>query len=203
MEDPMKALARVGGASLVAVVCGWLLLGSVGQAGEGKDPKVGILKIAELHQKGNEADAKTQAKVMAKGVEDMGDVMELLKPRKGGKGGLGVGTKPGAIRPDGIEQMIMALARDGITPEKMKTQAKALERMAYVSAAVMDVALAKPPEKDEGSKTIKLWNESAKQARKAALELAKAARSDSPAEVRKAAGKLNAGCNNCHNEFRQ
>jgi hypothetical protein len=200
----MKVLARVGGASLAAVACCWLMLNSPGQAGEEAKLETQILKIADLHQKGDEAAAKAQAKAVAKSIEDMGDVMGFMKPRKVGKkgGGLGIGAKPGAIRPDGIEQMIMQLARDGITPDKLKKDGEALRRMAYVSAAIMDIALAKPPEKDEGTKTRKLWNESAKQAREAALELAKAIQGGSAAEVRRVANKLNAGCTNCHNEFR-
>jgi hypothetical protein len=197
----MRTLTRVGGAGLVVLACGWPLLGGRGQAGEGDKVKGTVLKIADLHEKADEAGAGQQAKAVAKQIEDVGDVMVLLKPRNK-KPGLGGGPTPYAIAPDGIEQMIMALSRDGIPPEKLQKQAKALERLAYVSAAVMDVALAKPPEKDEGTKTIKLWNESARRAHDASMKLAKAARDNNAAGVREAAAAANAACTNCHNEFR-
>jgi hypothetical protein len=196
----MRTISRVVGAGLVVLAFGWLLVGIRGRAGEDKKTQAEVLKIAAAHAKGAEKQAQTTAQALAKQIEDVGDVMDLLKPRT--KGGLGVGPTPDAIKPDGVEQLIIALAKDGITPGKLAKHAQDLEQMAYLSAAVMDVALAKVPEKDEGDKTRKLWTDSAKQAHDAALELARAARGKNVADVRKAVERLNTGCNNCHAEFR-
>lgn len=196
----MRIALRVVGLGVLAAGCGYLLWSGQGQAGEDKALAATIRQIAALEAKGNSQEAAAKALALAKKIEDVSDIMGLLRPRN--KQGLGVGPAPGAIKPDGIEQMIMALARDGITPDKLTKYAKALEQMAYDSAAVMEVALAKPPEKDEGAKTRKLWLESAKQAHTAALELAKAVRSGNASEVRTVANRLNTGCNNCHAEFR-
>jgi hypothetical protein len=196
----MRTLVRAGGVGLAVLACGWLLVGGRGRAGEDAKEKAAVQKIADAVAKGDQAGAEGQAKALAKSVEDIGDIMNFMKPRK--KGGFGVGPKPGAITPDGIEQMLISMGRDGRSQAKLGKEAKAIEEMAYRAAAIMTVALAKTPEQDQGTKTRKLWTDSAKQAREGLLELAKAARDVSGAEVKAAASRANTGCNNCHSEFR-
>jgi len=195
----MRILLRGGIIGLAVLGCGWLLLRARGE-GEDKEIRDGVLKIAAALEKGDTPGAKTQAKAVAKKVEEAGDVMDLLNTRK--KMGFGVGPKPAAITPDGIEQMIMSIARDGRSPAKVQQEAKALEEMGYRIAAIMEVALEKAPEKDMGTKTKKLWLESAQTVREAALKLAVAAREKNASELKTAAAKANTGCNNCHSEFK-
>src|SRR5713226_379457 len=76
------------------------------RAADPKDAKAGVLKIADLFAKKDNAAAKQTAEEFAKGAELM-DVMDLMKLRA--KKGLGVGLKPGAIKPDGLEAFILNL----------------------------------------------------------------------------------------------
>src|SRR5580765_4027528 len=67
-------------------------------------------KIADLLDKGKADDAKKAADAFAKGKDfDMAEVMAIFKLRT--KGGLGVGPKPGDIKPDGIEALAMNLEK--------------------------------------------------------------------------------------------
>jgi hypothetical protein len=199
----MRLLLRGGIVGLVALSCGWVLLSARADDDDDKAIHDGVLKIAAALEKGDKASAPKLAAAIAKKVEEAGDVMDLMAVRKkDGKGGLGVGNKPGAIVPDGIEQMLISLGRDGRSSAKAEKEAEALEQMAYRIAAVMEVALQKTPDKAVGAKTPKLWRESATMARNAALELAAAARQKSGAALRTAAAKVNTGCNNCHSEFK-
>jgi hypothetical protein len=196
----MRTLLHVGAVGLAVLGCGWLMLNSRGQAGEEKEIAAAVDKIARAFEKGDKATASKEAAALAKKIDEMGDVMDFFKPRK--KKGFGVGSKAGTISPDGIEQMLISLGRDGRTPAKAEKEASALKQMAYRAAAIMEVALHKAPEKDMGTKTIKLWNTSAKAAQEGALELARAAEQKSGAALKTAASHANTGCNNCHSEFR-
>jgi cytochrome c556 len=64
------------------------------------------------------------------------------------------------------------------------------------------VAKAKAPEKDEGAKKKKDYLEWAGDMKKAAQELAAAAKAKDPQKVKVAAATLNNACNNCHGVFR-
>jgi hypothetical protein len=172
-------------------------------AGDGSagDPEIksGIVKIAGLIEKGDNSAATAQAKALAKKVEDIDDVMGVFKPRT--KKGVGVGKKPGAIQPDGIELQLNKISRDAPSQISANKDAEGFEQMAYVIAAVADVAMVKAP-KDEGKKKSKDWVKWAKEMRDAAPELATAAKSKSPAEIQKAATKINNACNSCHSVFK-
>jgi hypothetical protein len=200
----MKTLTRLGGTGLVVLACGWLLVGGRGLAQQDKGPKAVIQKIADALESGDKAAATAQAKALAKDVEDFEDVMGLFQLRKKDKkvGGIGIGKEAGIIMPDGIEKQVMALSQTGITAGDLDKHAKAFQRMGYVTAAVMEVALAKEPEKDMGTKTRKLWRDSATSARAAALELAQAARAKNAEGLKKAAVRLDRSCNDCHGEFK-
>jgi hypothetical protein len=203
----MRTLLRGGMVALAALGCGWLML-SARADDDDKAIHDGVLKIAAALEKGEKGAAPKLAEGIAKKAEEPGDFMELLSPRKkkkegqGYTGGFGVGIKPGAITPDGIEQMLISLGRDGRSQAKAEKEAEALEKMAYRIAAVMEVALQKVPQKAVGPKTPKLWITSATTARDAAYELAAAARQKSGAALKAAASKVNTGCNNCHSEFK-
>jgi hypothetical protein len=197
----MRALTRWGVAGLCVAVCGLALVGGRGRAGEDdKKIRADIEKIAALEAKGDKAGAAAQAKAVAKGLEDIGDAMHLMKPRN--KGGFGIGPKADELKIDGIELYVMAASQDGISADMMGKHAKAFEQMAYRVAAIMNIAIHKEPEKDEGTKTVKLWRESVQQSHDEALKLAKAARAKNAEAATAAVKRLNAGCSACHAEFR-
>ncbi len=68
-------------------------------AADDKDIKGTVLKIADALEKNDAAGAKKLAESLKD--EDLEDVMHLFKPRK--DKGLGIGSKAGAVKPDGIE----------------------------------------------------------------------------------------------------
>jgi hypothetical protein len=175
-----------------------LVLGRAGFAGDEKDLAPGVRKIAELLEKGDKAGAAKEAKDLAKA--DLDDIMHMFKPRK--KKGIGVGKTPGAVIPDGIEQQLLKLGRDEPSQGSLNKEAAALEDMGYVTAAIMEISHAKPPEKNEGKRTIKDWLMFSQEARDAALAFAADAKSKSSAAVHKGAEKVNNACNACHMVFR-
>jgi len=165
--------------------------------------KKSVLKIAAAIEKGDSAAAKAEAKALAKSLKDFDeieDVMAVFKLRD--KNGIGVGTKPNAIVPDGIELKLLAIGRDAPSQNAVNKEAEALEKMSYVIAAVAEVAIARPPDKDEGKKKKKDFIRWAKEMREAAPGLAAAAKSKSPAEIQKAAAKINSVCTSCHSTFK-
>lgn len=182
------------GLGLLAGGVGFLLAG-MGRAGDDKAAKEGILKIADAIAKGE--DVSGHAKALAKKIEEIDEVMNLMRPRKGAKGGLGVGSKPGAIQPDGIELKLVQMGRDAPSAATAAKQAEALEKMAHVIAAIAEVSIARPDKKKP-----KNWIKYAKEMRDAAPKLAAAAKAKSPAELQKAAAAINAACNNCHTDYK-
>ena len=197
----MNTRVRIGALIGTLAVLGLLfVLTRSGNAGGEKDLAGSIKQIAALIEKGDNAAAAKHAKALAKDT-DLEDVMFSFKPRK--KKGIGVGKTPGAIKPDGIEQQFMELSKDELLPQaSLDKEAAALEQMGYVTAAVAEFAIAKPPEKDLGQKTAKAWGGYAKEMREAAQGFAVAAKSKSPASVHKAAERVNNACNSCHMVFR-
>jgi hypothetical protein len=184
------------GAVLLALASGVYLSSRALAQGKNND----VLKIAALIKKGDKEGAKAAAESLAKKVEEMEELMEVFKPRK--KGGIGVGDKPGAITPDGIEQKLLALGRDAPSPTALGKEAAALEEMAYAIAAVAEVTKAKAPKQNMGKKTVKDWNTWSDDMREAAVKLAEASKAKGAQDVKTAASKLNASCTNCHSVFR-
>jgi hypothetical protein len=196
-----RARVWLAGLGLLSLGLVFILAGQ-GTGGEEK-MKMSVLKIAAAIEKGDKAGATAAAKALANSLKDFDeieDVMAVFKLRE--KHGIGVGTKPNAIVPDGIELKLLAIGRDAPGQAAVNKEAEALEKMAYVIAAVAEVAIAKPPAKDEGKKKKKDFIRWAKDMREAAPGLAVAAKSKSPAEIQKAAAKINSACTNCHSVFK-
>jgi hypothetical protein len=189
-----KARVWLAGTVLAAVGALFYLAGPGSAGGEGGARKA-VDKIVKAIETGDDATAASEAKALAKKIEEIDDVMNLMKLRA--KKGYGVGKKPGAIQPDGIELKLNAIGRDAPGQATVDKEAEALEKMAYRIAAIAEVAMHKAPKEK-----TKLWKDWAKDLRKAAPELAAAAKSKSPAEIQKAATKINRSCNNCHTEFK-
>jgi soluble cytochrome b562 len=124
-----------------------------------------------------------------------------MKPRESKEKGFGVG-KAGEVNPDGIELKLIDLGRDLISANKMKKEKDALDEMAYRIKAIAHVAEFLPPAKNKGMATKAKWAEYVKGMQESAVEFEKAVQTDSPSELKKAASKVNANCNNCHTIFK-
>jgi hypothetical protein len=187
-------------AGLAVAALGAFLVAQGSRGGENKEVATALDKIAEAHRKGGKDAAKQQGEALAKKTEELLEVMDMFAPRK--RGGFGVGEKPNAIIPDGIEQMLIKIGRDAPAAGTLNKDSAAYEQMAYRTAAIAEVALAKAPAKDMGKKLKKDWISWSNDMRDAALELAAASKSKSGAAVKAAASKLNNSCNSCHSIYR-
>ena len=186
--------------TMVAAVAGAIVLSGPSGAGENKEIRDGLDKIAATLQKGDKAGAKAQAEALAKKVDDIAEAMDLFKPRK--KNGWGVGDKAGAVNPDGIEQMLLKIGRDAPAAGTLNKENAAFEQMGYRIAALALLATAKAPEKDMGKKTRKDWMGWSNDTVDAGLAIAAAARAKGAQDVKSAASKANNACNSCHTVFR-
>ena len=194
----MKTRARwlVAGAALALGLWG---LATVGSSFAADDEKDGILKLAGMIEKGDDAAAKKEAAAIAKKAE-LEDVMHLFKLRK--MKGLGIGDTPDAITPDGIEAKFIALTKKPLSATDLGKQADDLAKAADVSAAIAAVAIIKAPEKKVGAKDPKEWKQWAEDLDKGSKELAAAARKKDAKGIQDAAKKSVKACNDCHAVFR-
>jgi hypothetical protein len=196
----------VGGVASALLVWSLVLATNGTAADEDKEVRDGILKLADAEAKGDTDAAKKQAQAIAGKVEEIAPVMDLMKPR--GDGGLGVGSAPGKITPDGIEKKLIAMAKDAgamksLTPQQMAAQAEALGRMGDAMAAIAEVAKLKcPVKKKEGQKDPKDWDRWTDEMQKGAREFAEAAKAKDAAKLRTVTLKLNSTCSDCHSVFR-
>ena len=195
-----KARILIAGA-LVAALSGAMLLSNPSGAGENKALRDSIDKIADALKKGDKEGAKKQAEALSKKLEDVYEAMDLFKPRK--KNGFGVGEKPGAVMPDGIEQMLLKIGRDAPAAATLKKDGEAFEQLGYRTAAIGLIAHAKTPAKDKGKQLRKDWIEWTNEMVDNGIALAAAAKAKGPQDVKGAAVKLNNSCSSCHTMFRQ
>lgn len=143
---------------------------------------------------------KKAAAALAK-AHDFEVVMKLFELRT--KDGIGIGAKPGEIKPDGIEQLIIALDRNAPAAADVKDQAAAWAQLGYICAAVSD--LMTDPAKADITKANeqKVWKTHNEAFKKASLAFAEAAKKNpTPASIQKAARALNDTCLKCHDDFR-
>lgn len=167
-----------------------------GRADDNKALTAAIVKLADSIGK-NSPDAKKQAEEIAKKNAELDVVMELFKKRD--KGGIGVGDKPGAIKPDGIEAKLQGLEKP-MAAKQLETEAASLEKSGYiVSAIALTIVDMVPKEK---KKNAKEWQTFSEELRKSSLELANAAKAKNPADLQKAAKAVNNACTKCHSDFR-
>src|SRR5262249_46803146 len=151
---PMMTHARVlltGAALLVLGLC--ILAAGNGSAADEKGAYEALRKLADVVEQGDMDAAKRAAKDIAKKYE-LDDVMHAFGLRS--KKGFGLGDKPGAITPDGIEAKLIGLAKKALPPKQLEKEAAALARAGYVSAAIAEIAKFKVPEKD-AKKNPKDW----------------------------------------------
>jgi hypothetical protein len=187
---------RVRTATLgAALALGVWIAGAAGSnSADDKGGKVGpynadILKLVD--GQGSAGDIAKKA--------DLGDLMQAFKPRA--KGGLGVGTTADSIKPDGIEQKLIDLGkRKAMSKADVAKQGAAIAKAADVTKAIGDVTILYGEK--EGKKNPAKWKQYSEAMRKAADELAKAARKGDAAAIKTAATNVNASCADCHGEFR-
>jgi hypothetical protein len=165
-----------------------------------KEVREKVLKLAGAIEK---KDAKAQKKVLKELDElykkqvigaDIEDIMGLLSLRtKDGKGGLGIGKKPGANKNDGIEAKLRDhLVEKELSKEELAKQGADLARAAYVMAAVADFTV----DKDKRAGWILSAKDMSKNARNLAAQLQ--AKKADRAKIKEAAAKLYANCLTCH-----
>src|SRR5262249_46382459 len=114
----MKRFAIIWAAAAGLVAAGFFLSSGSSRADVDKEMYDALSKIAKALQDGNKAQAAQLAKAYAGKVEELGDVMHGLKPRK--SKGLGWGTKPGLVDPDGIEKKLDDIDQNGLKDADMK-----------------------------------------------------------------------------------
>jgi cytochrome c556 len=144
-------------------------------------------------------NGKGDAKAIASKAE-LGEVMHLFKLRT--KKGWGVGDKPGAITPDGIEAKIISLGKKELPKADLDKQAAALEELAKRTKAIGDVTDQFAPKSGTGEKSPKNWKKWVDEMKAGADDLAKAAKAKDAKGVKDAANKTNTACNECHSVFR-
>lgn len=163
-----------------------------------------VNKMADAIAKGNKVD-KEADDFFKSNKDELKSTMWIFKPREaGGKGGLGIGSKPGAFEPDGIELFIVNQTAQ--TPKRkldLKSDAADLNRLADITLAMAAIAGKYVPEKPMGKKTPKEWNESNADMKKAAQQLKDAVKANNNADVKRAFTALSASCNRCHMTFRE
>jgi hypothetical protein len=185
-------------AVIVVLALGVWLLWSLGNKGEA----AAVLNLADRIASKDDATAKKEAEDVARKYKDLGPFMKLFKSRQGG--GLGVGKKPGAIRPDGIEAKLKDLAKKEPSTAELEEQGDDLVRLCWVTAAIAEVTRHKcEVNKKVGFLDPQDWDRWSEGMHQASRELAGAVQARDAAPVKAAAVKLISNCNKCHRIFRE
>jgi hypothetical protein len=169
---------------------------------EAKDIKMArepVIRLAEATEKKDAAETKRQEDVLLK--MELLPIMKQLKLRTAG--GIGIGDKPGAVTPDGIEAKLIGMARKPLPPAELDKASADFAKAAYVMAAIAEICEDKCPLKEKkGDKDPKEWKQWSLDMKKYAVEVAEAAKKKDGAAVQAAARNLNSTCNNCHGIWR-
>jgi hypothetical protein len=192
-----KVLAA--GAAVLALALVFL---AGGRAADDKGPREEVDKLAAVAAKGP-ADLQKQADAFAKNLDELEEVMNLMKKRmKTGKGGYGIGPTATGGLDDGIEVRIQNYAKKAPTAAVLKKDQADLQQMINRVKAIAAIALAKTPKKKEGDKDPKDWKQYSEEMMKGADALGKAIAAADPKAVKDAASRLNSSCTECHGKFR-
>jgi hypothetical protein len=162
-----------------------------------------VLRAAHFFERGDFFAAKEVAEAFAQGKE-VEDLARHFRMR--GKGGLGIGLKAGAVKPDGIEHMFLELVRRPGEPQlkaSLDAYGDDLARAGYITAAIAEAHRGHCPVKVKtAKKDPKDWETWSVTLRDTALDLAWAAQEKHAAKVQAAVTKINRTCNSCHEVFR-
>jgi hypothetical protein len=159
-------------------------------------------KLADQVAKKDWAELTKEGATIAKKY-DLDKIMYQFKLRNAPKNpGVGIGSKPGLIKPDGIEAKINNMAKR-VTAGDLK-YAKDLTRMTEIAAAIAGIAANVPSNKAMKTPAdIQKWKEYAKEMHDASLDLIKALKGNNPAQVKAAAMTLQGSCTKCHADYRE
>lgn len=164
--------------------------------------KKGALEaVDKLAKKAKDASFAEDCKSAAKGLE-LDPVMHSFKPRA--RGGFGIGGKAGLVpaNQDGIEAYLPALSKKGLSAADAGKMGEPVIEMANRVLAIAELSDHLWPESKESAKSKKKWLELNQMMKDGAKEVAEAVETKNYAGVKKAAGKLNTSCSECHSVFR-
>jgi hypothetical protein len=182
-----------------------LTLGGAALLADPPDPATieAINKQADEVAKKDWKELTRQGEALAK-KHDLAKVMQLLKPRSAPQNpGIGVGKKPGDIKPDGIEAKIISMKRNPMPPDQLQKEQADLIRLAEISAAVASVSNHQSTvDKKMGEKDPAKWKEWMEEMHKESQNLIKAVKAKKPEEVRDTAKRLHNTCLECHSKIR-
>ena len=161
-------------------------------------------KLADAIAKGDKVD-ETAATFFKGNKDKLKETMWVFKPRqKDGKGGIGIGEKPGVYTPDGIEGIILTYGnprRQALRAPELKVYTEDFLRLADVTLAMAEITDKYVPQKAVGAKTPAAWSAANDDMKKAALQLKDAIKARNSADVKKAFGAIGASCIRCHDIF--
>jgi len=187
-------------AAVVILILGVWALWSAAHRSEAAE----VQNLADLAARKDDVALKKEAEGVARKYKDLGPFMKLFRPRTKEAGGLGVGSRAGAIQPDGIEAKIKELAKKAPSTAELEEQGGDLERMCWVTAAVAEVTKHKcEVDKPVGYLDPKDWNRWSEGMEQSSRDLAEAVKDKDGARVKAAAAKLYSNCNSCHRIFRE
>jgi hypothetical protein len=214
MENPMTHVRMVfvaGGLVLGACLIGLPCRSTAADDEIPKDVKEGLAKISGLIENSKKDEAKKAAEAWAKKAGfaaaspgSLETLMHVFAPRA--KKGLGVGDKPGTVKPDGIELKIQALGdmkNKPLTKKQIDAESADIKKMALVTAAVAEVTLTAAPKKDMGKLKAKDWIKWSEEMRDSAVKLAEAAEKKNEKLLQPIARTLDGSCTSCHEVFRK
>ena len=154
--------------------------------------------------------AVQSGKDVAKAAEDLnkkGDLKHIMwagfKSRD--KGGVGVGEKAGAIKPDGVEAKIISMSKKPMSGAQLEKESADLVKMAQVAQAIGDIAELNTPKKNDPKdpkKTVAAWTKYTKLQKDSAKALEDAVKANDADKVLDATKNLYSSCTNCHSIFR-
>jgi hypothetical protein len=159
-----------------------------------------LKKLVEAIEAGKEKDIPKLADELNKKTDLKHIMWSAYKPRE--KGGLGVGAKPGTIRPDGIEAKIISMSKKPLPANQLQKESEDLIKMAEVSKAIAEIADRNAPQKDEPKKPKADWKKFNDLQKKSSKELIDAVKAKDPDKVLDATKNLYSSCTNCHSVFR-
>ncbi len=191
----MSSLARIvafGSALLVGIA---LTADNSAQAFQKEHEKVHKEIVALAKELAEGGDISTKAAAFKKKAVELEAIMHAYKP--GNKGGIGFGKDPKG----GIEAKVIDMERR-ISAAQLKSMKEDLLKMAYINAAIAEIASHYPPEKPKGGKGAKEWKQYSADQKKSAMDLATAVKAGSVEKVKAAVKAINGACSDCHRDFR-
>ena len=189
------------GATLLAA-----LVLTIGDADARRFQAAGVQKdtedLVQLLRSDKVDRAKVNALVTAmKTNHELVDIMKkVYKPTKS----KGIGYDPAKKGPGvGIEKRLDELGtRKELTKAELLAEKDLLLRSAYYNLAIYEVTKAFAPARAVGGKKPMAWHRHNDEMKAGTEKAIDAIEANDPKALKKAMGRVNAGCNECHTEFR-